>query len=485
LFHFRHRRIHLVTIKQEIIRSSMAKVHFIGIGGSGLSAIARLLLERGDTVTGSDRVLSPFAVDLQKAGVTIYIGHHPRYITGAELVIRSSAIPDDNPEVKAALAANIPVYKRADFLGQLMADKTGIAVAGTHGKTTTTAMIAWILTELKRKPSFIVGSVMKNLGVNARAGKGKPFVIEADEYDRMFLGLKPRIEVVTNLEHDHPDCYPTFEDMHAAFEAFVELLPAEGTLIVCADDSGAASLISNARKAGRAVVGYALQGDLTINSPNWIQGRGLKPNALGGFSFDVASNLSGGLSSVSVDLQIPGEHNVRNALAALAVVELLGLSTQKAARALAKFSGTGRRFEIRGEAKGVTVIDDYAHHPTEIMATLAAARTRYPGRRLWAVWQPHTYSRTQALFTEFSRAFKDADEVIVSEVYAAREAKQDFTSAEIVSAMPHAAVRYIANLPEISQYLIEQLQPGDVLLVLSAGDADQVSADVLAGLQKR
>jgi UDP-N-acetylmuramate--alanine ligase len=463
----------------------MAKVHFIGIGGSGLSAIARLLLESGHTVTGSDRVLSPFAVDLQKAGATVYIGHHPRYVTGADWVIRSSAIPDDNPEVKAALAANIPVYKRADYLGQLMADKVGIAVAGTHGKTTTTAMVAWILSELKRKPSFIIGSSLKNLGVNARAGKGNVFVIEADEYDRMFLGLKPRIEIITNLEHDHPDCYPTFEDMLAAFEAFVDLLPIDGTLIVCADDAGTASLITRARKAGRAVVGYALQSDMTINSPTWIQARGLKANALGGFSFNVASNLSGGLSSAAVDLQIPGEHNVRNALAALAVVELLGLSTQKAAKALAKFKGTGRRFELRGEAKGVTIIDDYAHHPTEIMATLAAARARYPGRRIVAVWQPHTYSRTQTLFAEFSRAFKDADEVIVSEVYAAREPKQEFTSAEVVSAMPHASARYIATLQEISQYLIDHLQPGDVLLVLSAGDADQVSTDVLAGLKKR
>jgi UDP-N-acetylmuramate--alanine ligase len=463
----------------------MTKVHFIGIGGSGLSAIARLLLESGYIVTGSDRVLSPFAVDLQKAGATVYVGHHPRYVTGADWVIRSSAIPDDNPEVRAALAANIPVYKRADFLGQLMADKTGIAVAGTHGKTTTTAMIAWVLTELKSKPSFIVGGTLSNLGVNARAGKGNVFVIEADEYDRMFLGLKPRIAIVTNLEHDHPDCYPSFNDMFSAFESFVDLLPVDGTLVVCADDSGAASLIARARKAGKAVIGYALQSDMTINSPNWMQARGLKLNELGGISFDVASNLSGGLSSVSVDLQLPGEHNVRNALAALAVVELLGLSTQKAARALAKFKGTGRRFEIRGEAKGVTVIDDYAHHPTEIMATLAAARTRYRGRRIWAVWQPHTYSRTQTLFTEFTRAFKDADEVIVSEVYASREPKQDFTSAEVVSAMPHASARYIATLQEISQYLIDHLQPGDVLLVLSAGDADQVSADVLAGLQKR
>ncbi len=463
----------------------MAKVHFIGIGGSGLSAIARLLLESGDTVTGSDRELSPFADDLQKAGATVFIGHHPRNITGADWVVRSSAIPDDNPEVVAALAANIPVYKRADFLGKLMADKNGIAVAGTHGKTTTTAMIAWVLTKLKRDPSFIIGSVMSNLGVNARAGKGKAFVIEADEYDRMFLGLKPRIAIVTNLEHDHPDCYPTFEDMFAAFESFVDLLPADGTLIVCANDSGAASLIARARKAGKAIVGYATQSEMTISSPNWMQARALKPNAMGGFSFDVTSNLSGSLTSVKVDLQVPGEHNVRNALATLAVVELLGLSTQKAAEALAEFSGTGRRFEIRGEVNGVTVIDDYAHHPTEIVATLSAARARYPERRVWTVWQPHTYSRTQILFTEFSRAFKDADEVIVSEVYASREPKQDFSSAEIVSAMPHASARYIPTLKEISDYLIEHIQPGDVLLVLSAGDANQISTDVLAGLQER
>jgi len=463
----------------------MAKVHFIGIGGSGLSAIARLLLERGDTVTGSDRVMSPFAVELQKAGATVFVGHHPRNITGADYVVRSSAIPDDNPEVKAAIVAKIPVYKRADFLGQLMADKTGIAVAGTHGKTTTTAMLAWVLNELGRDPSFIIGSTMNNLGVNAHAGEGNTFVIEADEYDRMFLGLKPRIAIVTNLEHDHPDCYPTYEDMHAAFESFVDLLPADGTLIVCADDKGSASLITRARQEGKTVVGYALQGDMTIMSPIWIQARSLEPNSLGGFRFQVLSNLSGENTSTKVDLQVPGEHNVRNALAVLAVVEMLGLPVQRAAEALAKFSGTGRRFEIRGEVNGVTVIDDYAHHPTEIMATLSAARARYPERRLWAVWQPHTYSRTQTLFADFSRAFKDADEVIVSEVYASREPTQQFTSAEIVSAMPHTSARYIRTLKEICQYLIKQLRPGDVLLVLSAGDADQISTDVLAKLKER
>ena len=463
----------------------MARVHFVGIGGSGLSAIARLLLERGDTVTGSDRVLSPFAVDLQRAGATVYVGHHPRNITGADYVVRSSAIPNDNPEVKAAHMAKIPVYKRADFLGELMADKTGIAVAGTHGKTTTTAMIAWVLTELERDPSFIVGSTMNNLGVNAHAGEGNTFVIEADEYDHMFLGLRPRIEVITNLEHDHPDIYPTFEDIYAAFESFVDLLPADGTLIVCADDNGSASLINHARRSGISVVGYAVQSELTINSPTWIQARSLEINDLGGYRFQVLSNLSGTNTSTKVDLRVPGEHNVRNALAVLGVVEVLGLSTQKAAEALANFNGTGRRFEIRGEVNGVTVIDDYAHHPTEIKATLAAARARYPGRRILAVWQPHTYSRTQTLFTEFSRAFKDADEVIISEVYPSREPIQNFTSAEIVSAMPHASVRYIETLKEISHYLIKQLQSGDVLLVLSAGDADQISTDVLTGLEKR
>ncbi|MGB7873414.1 MAG: UDP-N-acetylmuramate--L-alanine ligase [Anaerolineales bacterium] len=463
----------------------MARVHFIGIGGSGLSAIARLLLERGDIVTGSDRVLSPFASELQKAGATVYVGHHPRNVTGADWVVRSSAIPDDNPEIRAAQVAKIPIYKRADFLGQLMADKTGIAVAGTHGKTTTTAMIAWVLTELERDPSFIVGSTMNNLGVNAHAGEGNTFVIEADEYDRMFLGLKPRIEVVTSLEHDHPDIFPTFEDMRTAFESFVDLLPADGSLIVCADDSGAASLIKHARQAGKSVVGYAIQGDMTIMSPNYMQARLLEPNHLGGYRFQVQSNLSGENTSTKVDLQVPGEHNVRNALAVLAVVELLGLPSQRAAEALTKFSGTGRRFEIRGEVNGVIVIDDYAHHPTEIKATLAAARARYPERRIWAVWQPHTYTRTQTLFAEFSRAFKDADEVIVSEVYASREPRQEFTSAEIVSAMPHASARYMATLKEISHYLIKHLQPGDALLVLSAGDANQICTDVLTGLQER
>ncbi len=461
----------------------MTHVHFIGIGGSGLSAIARLLKESGYEVTGSDKSLSQFALDLQNDGVTIYSGHHSRNITGADWVVRSSAVTDDNPEVTAAQAASIPVYKRADFLGQLMAEKYGIAVAGTHGKTTTTAMIAWMLYSLKRDPSFIVGGTLNNLKVNARAGKGDTFVIEADEYDRMFLGLKPRIEVVTNLEHDHPDCYPRFEDMYAAFQSFVDLLPPDGALIACGEDEGALTLLSYARRKGLNVISYSARGEMTIHRPQWLQARTLQPNDHGGFDFSAMTNLGPAAASIfNVSLQVPGEHNVRNALAALSVAALMAIPLQEAADALGEFTGTGRRFEVRGESKGVIVIDDYAHHPTEIRATLAAAKARYPNRRIWAVWQPHTYSRTQTLFFEFTRAFADANEVLVTAIYASREAMQDFSSAEVVSAMPHPSARYTGSLKDTTNHLLKELRSGDVLIVLSAGDADQVSANVLKDL---
>jgi len=464
----------------------MTHVHFIGIGGSGLSAIARLLLESGYTVSGSDRALTPFADEVRKAGATVYVGHHPRNLKGADWVVRSSAITEGNPEVQAAKRMGIPVYKRADFLGQLMSDKKGIAIAGTHGKTTTTAMTAWVLRELGRDPSFIVGGVLNNLGVNARAGKGSAFVIEADEYDNMFLGLKPQIEVVTSVEHDHPDFFPTYASMVDSFHKFVDLLPMDGTLIACVEDHGAAELIVHARRTGKNVIGYGVHGDTTINSPLWTMGRDLKSNQRGGYDFVASSNLgSNGADSVDVSLQVPGEHNVRNALAVLAITDVLGLRREYAAKALGEFTGTGRRFQLRGDVNGISIFDDYAHHPTEIKATLAGARARFPERRIWAVWQPHTYSRTQTLFLDFSRAFKDADQVIVTEVYAAREPKQEFTSAEVVSAMPHLSARYIETLPEVTSYLLENLQPGDVVLVLSAGDADQVSTDVIKGLQER
>ncbi len=456
----------------------MTHVHFIGIGGSGLSAIARLLQESGYTVTGSDRILSPFAVELQKLGIQVHAGHQPSNVTGVDIVVRSSAIPDDNPEVVAARAAGIPVLKRADFLGRLMENKTGIAVAGTHGKTTTTALLAYTLSALGQDPSFIVGGVLNDLEVNARAGKGQAFVIEADEYDRMFLGLKPRIAVVTNVEHDHPDCYPTPEDFFSAFLDFAKLLPPDGTLIACADDPGAVRLMEAASNLGKQVIPYSLAPGNSSKTA-LVHAGALNPNAKGGFTFEARLRSR----SLAVQLQVPGRHNILNALAVLAVAEVLALPLDQVALAMSRFTGTGRRFELRGRAGGISIYDDYAHHPTEIRATLAAARARHPGQRIWAVWQPHTYSRTRALFNEFAHAFQDADEVIVTEIYKAREPQQAFSSLEVVQAMPHTSAHFIAELADVSKYLTTHLRSGDVLLVLSAGDADQVSTQVLARLQ--
>jgi UDP-N-acetylmuramate--alanine ligase len=456
----------------------MTHIHLIGIGGTGLSAIARVLLEMGHTVSGSDRAESSFTRDLRSAGVTIYIGHNAENVNGSDLVVRSSAIPDDNIEVTAAISARIPVLKRAEFLGSLMKNKTCIAVAGTHGKTTTSAMIAWMLTALNQEPSFIVGGVLKNLSTNARYGKGKIFVIEADEYDRMFLGLQPTIEVVTNIEHDHPDCYPTLADLQTAFLEFVNHLTAGGTLILCGDDPGGQSLLEKAEKSGKAVLVFGLEPDPNRAQSEMCYANLISVNGKGGFTFNacVLGNL------VSVELQVPGKHNILNALAVLTVAQLLGLPLKETAHALGQFTGTDRRFEIRGEVNGITVIDDYAHHPTEIQATLAAARYRFPDSPIWVVWQPHTYSRTTMLLNDFANSFSDADEVIITEVYPAREPKQAFSSIKVVEAMRREA-HFIADLTAASNYLITHLRPGDVLLVLSAGDADQISTSVLAHLQ--
>jgi UDP-N-acetylmuramate--alanine ligase len=459
------------------------RIHLIGIGGTGLSAIARLLLERGWKVTGSDRLLSPLAEGLREAGVPVMIGHRAENVLGASLVVRSSAIPDDNVEVLAARQAGIPVVKRNEFLGDLMAEQEVVAVAGTHGKTTTTSMLAWILTAMGQDPSYIIGGVPVNLGVNAHAGKGPVFVIEADEYDRMFVGLKPSIAVVTTVEHDHPDYYPTPADFFQAFTDFVHCIRPGGLLLGCKDDPGAANLITEARSAGIRTLAYG------IDSPDLdYQAENLSVNPQGGFSFDVRCYLPGGLGEKrTVGLQVPGRHNVLNALAALAVAHQLGLSTLQAGLALGTFGGSGRRFEVRGQAAGVVVIDDYAHHPTEIRATLAAARVRFPGHRIWAVWQPHTYSRTRTLLREFAGAFEQADQVIITDIYPAREVppQDGFGCQNVMAAFSRPNVHLVPDLAQVTTFLLEQLYRGDVLLVMSAGDADLVSANVLAALQER
>lgn len=466
----------------------MEHIHLIGIGGTGLSAIARLLLESGYTVSGSDRAISPLAGALQAAGIRIDRGHRAENVQGADLVIRSSAIPDDNPEVQAALAAGIPVLKRADFLGRLMADKVGIAVAGTHGKTTTTAMIAWMLSALGKDPTYIIGGVSKNLGSNAHAGNGQAFVIEADEYDRMFLGLRYQAAVITNLEHDHPDCYPTEQEYYQAFRDFATLAPAEGVLFICSDDLLAGRLLSEMRQNGKTALGYGIPLSDELPQPDYAALQ-LALNEKGGFTFEAVlavGKANGGRPRIRVDLQVPGEHNVRNALAAMALADWLGLPIDRAAQALGEYSGTGRRFEVIGEAGGVTVISDYGHHPTEIQATLAAARGRYSHQEIWAVWQPHTYSRTLALFDKFTVAFSDADHVLVTEVYPAREpVSADFSSRQVVEAMQHKDAHFVAKLSEVASYLLANLHKRDVVVVLSAGDADQVCSQILARLSRK
>mgnify|MGYP005853852631 CR=1 FL=1 len=443
-------------------------IHLIGIGGSGLSAIARVMLERGWKVTGSDRVKSPLAVELEKAGVIVRIGHQAENILGAELVVRSSAIQDDNPEVQAAMAAGVPVLKRSQFLGQLTAGFRTIAIAGTHGKTTTTAMMASILNQLGFDPSYIVGGISKDLGTNAHAGRGEFFVIEADEYDHMFLGLNPEVAVITNVEHDHPDCFPTFETYIGAFGSFLQRVQPGGQMLICQDQPPLGLLEPYLDDAvHHQTFGRSKNADYRAVQP--------RKNPMGGFSFRVDHH---GEALCRVVLQVPGLHNVDNATACLAVVHLLGLPIQQAANVLRTFRGTGRRFDILGNINGITVIDDYAHHPTEIKATLAAARSRYPNQRIWAVWQPHTYSRTIALLDGFLDAFTDADVVLVTEIYAARETDARISGSEVAKKLRHPNTRFAPDHSFASALLTQKLQAGDVLLVLSAGDADQISAAV-------
>ena len=458
----------------------MEHIHFIGIGGTGLSAIARVLLEQGYQVSGSDLNPSPLFTSVKQAGGSVILGHKADNIQGADLVIRSSAVPEDNPEIQAALAAGIPVLKRADFLGRLTAGKVVLAVAGSHGKTTTTSMVVWILSNLGYDPSFIVGGVVNNLNTNARAGSGEHFVIEADEYDYMFLGLRPDLAVVTNVEHDHPDIFPTPDSFEDAFRRFVANLEEDGTLIVCADNQGALAL-KEGLKSGQILKTYGL------GNPDWeYSALNLRVNPMAGMDFDLRIQESDGETLLPVSLLLPGEHNVLNALAAFALADGLGIDREKIVQSLGEFSGSGRRFEIRKELDGVLLVDDYAHHPTEIKATLAAARRVYPDRYIRVLWQPHTYSRTATLFEDFTTAFPEADQVLVLDVYEAREGKpEDFQIQDLIKAIQHDNLLFLPDKDQAAAYLEEELKAGDMLLIFTAGDAIEINDRVEKTLSDR
>jgi UDP-N-acetylmuramate--alanine ligase len=441
---------------------AVERIHFVGIGGIGLSAIARILAAWGYTVSGSDLRASKITRDLQAIGIRTFEGHAQMQVGDADLVVISSAVPETNPEVQAAQARGIPVLKRHTLLGRMMAGSYGIAVAGTHGKTTTTAMISVMLAKSGLDPTFIVGGIVSDLGTNAGAGSGAYFVVEADEYDRTFLGLNPRIAVVTNVEMDHPDCYRDLEDMRTTFGVYLDQVAEDGAIIACADSPELIRVLRERCRPMPAVVTYGLspQSDLTLE--------GIQANARGGMDWRVrkGQRVWGEFS-----LGLSGMHNALNATAALAVVDMIGIDRVSAATTLADFRGVLRRFEVKGEWRGVTIIDDYAHHPTEIRATLAAARLRYSGRRIWAVWQPHTYSRTEALFQDFTSCFGDADQVIVLDIYAARARERASLGAiDLVRAMQHSQARYVGSIDDVVGMLEQQLGAGDVLLTLGAGD---------------
>jgi UDP-N-acetylmuramate--alanine ligase len=451
----------------------MKRIHLIGIGGTGLSAIARVLLENGYTVSGSDRQNSVVLQQLASLGAVVSIGHRAENIGVVDTVVRSSAIPDSNPEVIAALEKGIPVLKRSDFLSMLMQGKRCIAIAGTHGKTTTTAMIAWMLHELQLDPSYIIGSDSKELGTNAHAGNGDYFVIEADEYDRMFHGLAPYLAVITNLEHDHPDCYPTMQDYEQAFLTYVNNITPDGKLILDWDDAGNRKL-AKLFSEQTSVIRYGIQ---TGNAEKIASAVALQPNGCYRFTY-----LTNHYVYISCNLQVPGIHNVHNAMAAMIVAEQLHLDLNAAAAILEKFSGTGRRMETIGRVGGITIIDDYAHHPTEIRTTLNALRERYPQRRIWTVWQPHTYSRTITLFDQYTQAFAATDQLIITPIYAARETDPGFDIQNLANSIQQAETHYVDSFEKITDHLLANLHAEDILIVLSAGDAIEISKTILQAL---
>lgn len=459
------------------------RLHLVGIGGTGMSAIAQVLLDRDYHVSGSDLNLNEKIKSLRDRGAEVFIGHKSENVTGVDAVILSSAIPENNPEWLAAREANLPILKRSDFLRHLMAGQIGIAVAGTHGKTTTTAMIVQILLDSGNDPSVILGGDLPVLKGSGRSGDGDYFIVEADEYDHMFLGLRPEIAVITNIDHDHPDIFPTLAEYLDAFCEFVALIPEHGRLIVSGEDPGIGDMVSEVKSAAVDTITYGLAEDSAAVPEFDLLAVNSRPNQLGGTDFVLMANdQTVGL----VRLRVPGLHNVQNALAAIAIALELEIDFGQICRSLAEFGGVGRRFQLIGEAGGLTVIDDYAHHPTEIKATLSAARQRFGDRRIWAVWQPHTYSRTRLLLPKFSTSFADADRVVALDIYRSRENDTlGMDPAEFIMDMQHPSAVHTGEIEETIAYLLDRARPGDVVLTLGAGDGNLVGIGLLEALRIR
>lgn len=445
------------------------KVHFIGIGGVSMSGLAEILLLRGYKVSGSDMKSSPLTEKLSKSGADIYIGHDKNNLKDVDIVVYTAAIPSTNPEIIESKALNIQMLTRAQFLGAIMKDhKYNVAVSGTHGKTTTTSMIAHITLSENLDPTILVGGELDVIGGNVKTGKSEYFITEACEYKASFLSFYPYIGVVLNIDADHLDFYKDINAIQDAFEKFTNLIPKDGYLVSNADDERTAAV---AKKVSCNVLSFGIEnGD--------IRAKNIEFNDLACASFD-AYNKDKFL--FRINLSVPGKHNVLNALGAIASSLILNISAESIIIGLKNFGGTHRRFEYKGIKDGVVVIDDYAHHPTEIKATLAAVKN-YPHKRVFCVFQPHTYSRTLSLFNEFTTAFSGIDELIIADIYAAREKDTGVVSSQMLAeAIKSNGIKCnnIHNFKDIVTYLHENLKYGDLLLTVGAGDVFQIGEDFL------
>jgi UDP-N-acetylmuramate--alanine ligase len=451
---------------------SSKKLHFIGIGGAGMSGLARIALTHGAQVSGSDEKDSSVLAALSALGATVFSSHSAENVQGADLVIYSNAISHSNSERVAAENLNIPTYTRAQALALLMSESISIAVAGTHGKTTTSSMLTVALQACGVDPSFAIGGTISASGSNAHRGTGEYFVAEADESDGSFIEYKPFGAIVTNVEHDHVDYFATPADVTAAFEDFAQTISSDGFLVYCADDAGSLALGRSKRSYLSISYGENAESDLHIDQVE-LGAKGSRARA-----------LWKGKSIGHLELNVPGRHNIDNAAAALAVGLHLGLPTAGLLAGLASFAGTGRRFELKGTVHGIRVIDDYGHHPTEIRVTLDAAR-RYAGDgRLLVIFQPHRYSRTQAFMSEFASALSLADDVTLLEVYAASEKPIPGVSSEAI-AQSMTNGKYVPNFVDATDAMIEMAKPGDVIMTLGAGDVSSLGPIIVDGLTKR
>jgi UDP-N-acetylmuramate--alanine ligase len=445
--------------------------HFIGIGGIGMSGIAEILLSLGMKVSGSDLRRGPVTDRLASLGATIYEGHDAGNVAGATVVVTSSAVGPMNAEVLEANANKIPVIQRAEMLAELMRLKYGIAIAGMHGKTTTTSMVASVLTAGGLDPTVVVGGRVDALGSNARLGTTQYLVAEADESDRSFLKLSPILAVVTNLDREHMDCYKDMADVERAFLAFMDKVPFYGAVTACIDDALLKSILPQVR---RRVITYgtAAEADFRLEFLEF---------ATGGISRFMVHGADGPMGPF--ELHKPGRHNVLNATAAVAIARQLAVPTEKIAEGLRNFRGVDRRFQVRGTARGVTVVDDYGHHPTEIRATLAAAR-ECGHTRIHVIFQPHRYSRTHDLLEEFGGAFGDADTVVVLPIYAASEEPiAGVTAEKLAEKIEGPKVAYAADFGAAVTAVKDEARDGDLILTLGAGSVSQLAPQILEAIE--